>query len=162
MLLSSAVLHEVTDLGRADATPAVRIGHSPARRSSRDTGEIIMRHILNRHYPPGTEPGALQHHPHEDSHYFGTQNAAAPPAGTTFQETMGSIAQWNTPEDDDLWAVPPPSSDLRAEAPASGQAWEEVEPDLKSDWESRHAGSGASAWDNVKTAVRHAWERMHR
>jgi len=66
-----------------------------------------MRRILNRDYPPGTEPGALQHHPHEDSHYFGTQNASAPPAGNTFQETMGSIAQWSTPDDDDIWAVPP-------------------------------------------------------
>ena len=121
-----------------------------------------MRHISNRDYPQGTEPGALQHHPHEDSHYFGTQNAGAPPAGNTFQETMGSIAQWSAPEDDDMWAVPPGSSDLRAEAPAPDPTWDDAEPALKNDWERRHAGSGASAWDNVKTAIHHAWERMHR
>ena len=121
-----------------------------------------MRHILNRDYPPGTEPGALQHHPHEDSHYFGTQNASAPPAGNTFQETMGSIAQWSTPDDDDMWAVPPGDDALRAAADVPGQTWEDAEPGLQSDWERRHAGSGASAWDNVKAAIRHGWERMHR
>jgi hypothetical protein len=121
-----------------------------------------MRQIPNRDYPPGTEPGALQHHPHEDSHYFGTQNASAPPAGNTFQETMGSIAQWSTPEDDDMWAVPPGGIDVRADDAAPGQTWEDVEPGLRSDWERRHGGGLASTWDNVKTAIRHGWERMHR
>jgi hypothetical protein len=115
------------------------------------TGAFVPR----RDYPPGTAPGALQHRPHEDSHYFGTQNADAPPAGNTFQERMGSIARWDTPDDDALWAGPRP--DIR---PA--ETWEEAEPALKSDWESRHADSGASAWDKVRTAVRHGWERtMH-
>lgn len=36
--------------------------------------------------PPGTEPGALQYRSHESSDYFGTQNAAAPPRGNTFEE----------------------------------------------------------------------------
>jgi hypothetical protein len=36
--------------------------------------------------PPGTEPGALQYRSHESSYYFGTQNAAAPPTGNTFEE----------------------------------------------------------------------------
>lgn len=117
-----------------------------------------MRQILHRDYPPGTEPGALQHHPHEDSRYFGTQNASAPPVGNTFQETMGSIAHWNSPDDADIWAVP----DVRAADAAPGQTWEDVEPGLKSDWERRHGGGLASTWDNVKTAIRHGWERMHR
>ena len=120
-----------------------------------------MRHIQTRDYPPGPEPGALPHHPHEDSHYFGTQNASAPPVGNTFQETMGSIAQWSTPEDDDMWALPTGGSDVRADA-APGQTWDDVEPGLKSDWERRHGGGLASTWDNVKTAIRHGWERMHR
>jgi hypothetical protein len=115
------------------------------------TGTFVPR----RDYPPGTAPGALQHRPHEDSHYFGTQNAYDPPAGNTFKETMGSIARWDTPDDEALWAGPRPES-----RPA--ETWEEAEPALKSDWESRHAGIGASAWDKVRTAVRHGWERtMH-
>jgi len=112
-------------------------------------------------YPPGTAPGALQHRPHEDSHYFGTQNADAPPAGNTFKETMGSIAQWGNPGDDDAWAVPAGRNDLRTDAPRPDQTWEDVEPALKNDWERRHAGSEASTWDKVKTAMRHGWERMH-
>jgi hypothetical protein len=109
-----------------------------------------------RDYPPGTAPGALQHHPHEDSHYFGTQNADEPPAGNTFKERMGSIARWDNPDEDATWAAP-----AGGEAPRSDQAWEDVEPALKRDWEQRHAGSEASAWDKVKLAMRHGWERMH-
>lgn len=115
-----------------------------------------------RRYPPGTAPGVLQHHPHEDSHYFGTQNAAAPPAGNTYQETLGSIARWSEPDDVDpftLGAAPEPTEDLRAGGNVPGQAWEDVEPTLKNDWERRHPGSAAAAWDKVKAAMRHGWER---
>jgi uncharacterized protein (TIGR02271 family) len=35
--------------------------------------------------------------------------------------------------------------------------WEEVEPDVRSDWESNHPGS---AWDKVKDAVRYGAERV--
>jgi hypothetical protein len=115
-----------------------------------------------RRYPPGTAPGALQHHPHEDSHYFGTQNAGAPPAGNTYQETLGSIARWSAPDEEDPFTLGPPAEpdeDLRAGDKGSGQAWEEVEPALKNDWERRHPGSAAAAWDKVKAAMRHGWER---
>lgn len=115
-----------------------------------------------RRYPPGTAPGSLQHHPHEDSHYFGTQNAAAPPAGNTYQETLGSIARWSAPDEEDpftLGAPAEPAEDLRAGDTGPGQAWEDVEPALKSDWERRHPGSAAAAWDKVKAALRHGWER---
>ena len=121
------------------------------------TGAVAPR----RDYPPGTAPGALQHHPHEDSHYFGTQNADAPPAGNTFKETLGSIAQWNNPDEGAEWAAPAGGNDLRSDAGHPDQTWEDVEPALKSDWERRHANSEASAWDKVKLAMRHGWERMH-
>jgi len=38
-----------------------------------------------------------------------------------------------------------------------GQAWNEVEHHLRSDWEARHP---RSAWDRFKAAVRHGWERI--
>lgn len=114
-----------------------------------------------RDYPPGTAPGALQHHPHEDSHYFGTQNADAPPAGNTFKETLGSIARWDAPDDDAAWAAPAGGNAPRTDDKVPEQTWEDVEPVLKNDWERRHAGSEASAWDKVKLAMRHGWERMH-
>lgn len=116
-----------------------------------------------RRYPPGTAPGSLQHHPHEDSHYFGTQNAAAPPAGNTYQETLGSIARWSDPEDEDAFALgaawEPAGADVRAGDNGPDQAWEDVEPALKTEWERRHPGSAAAAWDKVKAAMRHGWER---
>lgn len=38
-----------------------------------------------------------------------------------------------------------------------GRSWDEVEPTLRSDWESRNPGS---AWENFKAAVRHGWDRL--
>jgi uncharacterized protein (TIGR02271 family) len=40
-----------------------------------------------------------------------------------------------------------------------GRQWNDVEGDLRSDWESRNAGSG-STWETMKAAVRHGWDRM--
>lgn len=38
-----------------------------------------------------------------------------------------------------------------------GRKWDEIEPDARSDWETRNPGS---AWEKVKAAVRHGWDRM--
>jgi uncharacterized protein (TIGR02271 family) len=38
--------------------------------------------------------------------------------------------------------------------------WDEVEPDLRSGWESRNAGSTGSTWESMKAAVRHGWDKM--
>ena len=37
--------------------------------------------------------------------------------------------------------------------------WDEVEPNLRSDWESRNTGTG-STWEDMKAAVRHGWNKM--
>ena len=47
------------------------------------------------------------------------------------------------------------SSDLYRNRP-----WDEVEPDLRSNWEKQHASSTGSTWENMKAAVRHGWDRM--
>jgi uncharacterized protein (TIGR02271 family) len=39
----------------------------------------------------------------------------------------------------------------------SGRRWEDIEPDVRSDWERQHPGS---AWERFKAAVRHGWERV--
>ena len=41
----------------------------------------------------------------------------------------------------------------------SGRQWDQVEHDLRSDWDTRSSG-GPSTWDKMKAAVRHGWERM--
>jgi uncharacterized protein (TIGR02271 family) len=38
-----------------------------------------------------------------------------------------------------------------------GRNWDEVEPNLRSNWELNHSGS---TWENMKAAVRHGWDRM--
>ncbi len=38
-----------------------------------------------------------------------------------------------------------------------GRPWNDVESNLRTDWESRNPGS---TWENMKAAVRHGWERM--
>jgi uncharacterized protein (TIGR02271 family) len=39
----------------------------------------------------------------------------------------------------------------------AGRRWEDIEPDVRSDWELQHPGS---AWERFKAAVRHGWERV--
>jgi len=41
----------------------------------------------------------------------------------------------------------------------AGREWDDVESDLRTDWESRGTG-GASTWEKMKAAVRHGWDRM--
>jgi len=41
----------------------------------------------------------------------------------------------------------------------TGRQWDEVESDLRTDWESRSSG-GPSTWEKMKAAVRHGWDRM--
>ena len=45
----------------------------------------------------------------------------------------------------------------------TNRAWDDIETDLRSDWDSRYAsGAEPSTWDKVKAAVRHGWERLTR
>jgi len=48
---------------------------------------------------------------------------------------------------------------MRGDSRYSGRQWDAVESDLRSDWESRYAGTG-STWEKMKAAVRHGWDRV--
>ncbi|CAN5170963.1 hypothetical protein BH11PSE11_BH11PSE11_18580 [soil metagenome] len=39
----------------------------------------------------------------------------------------------------------------------TGQRWDDIESDVRSDWETRNPGS---VWEKTKDAVRHGWEKM--
>jgi len=42
-----------------------------------------------------------------------------------------------------------------------GRNWDDVESDLRSDWDTRYPGSaGGSTWEKMKAAVRHGWDRV--
>jgi hypothetical protein len=49
-------------------------------------------------------------------------------------------------------------TEMRTSARYRDRSWDEVESDLKSDWEARHPG--ASTWDKFKAAVRRGWDRI--
>ena len=41
----------------------------------------------------------------------------------------------------------------------SGKQWNDVEPDLRRDWD-RYEYRGQSTWEQIKNAVKDAWDRM--
>jgi uncharacterized protein (TIGR02271 family) len=51
-------------------------------------------------------------------------------------------------------------SEMRQSQMYRNRPWDEVEPDLRSGWEARNAGSSGSTWENMKAAVRHGWDRI--
>lgn len=60
-----------------------------------------------------------------------------------------------------------PAYSYGSEAARSGRytngAWDDIEADLRNDWDSRYATGGEpSTWEKMKAAVRHGWERMMR
>lgn len=154
---------------------------------------------VRRVYPDGTAPGSLQHRPHDDSHYFGTQDAYAPPSGNTFRESLGTTGRWDFADEDNFpvrmeayggtspdidndayyrthwnarYAKERDDSRFEEHLPAylygeearrmeayRSRDWDQVEADLKADWEARHEGQ-LSPWENFKDAVKHGWNRI--
>ncbi|MDB5915979.1 MAG: hypothetical protein JWR40_213 [Massilia sp.] len=41
-----------------------------------------------------------------------------------------------------------------------GRNWDDVEPSLRSDWETRNTGSSGSTWEKMKAAVHHGWDKI--
>lgn len=50
-------------------------------------------------------------------------------------------------------------SEMARSSKYSGRRWDQVEHDLRSDWDTRGSG-GPSTWEKMKAAVRHGWDRM--
>ena len=51
-------------------------------------------------------------------------------------------------------------SQMRQSQMYRDRPWDEVETDLRSDWETRNAGKTGSTWEDMKAAVRHGWDKM--
>jgi hypothetical protein len=85
--------------------------------------------------------------------------AGAPPAGTTFQETMGAAAPWPGAgidyRDIDRTAIGY-GREMRGDDRYRDLSWDEAEPHLKIGWEMRHPGA-LSAWETLRDAIRHGW-----
>jgi hypothetical protein len=51
---------------------------------------------------------------------------------------------------------------MRSDARYQGRQWDEVESDLRTDWEGRYGSASGSTWEKMKAAVRHGWEKVTR
>ena len=51
-------------------------------------------------------------------------------------------------------------SEIRRDSRYSGRQWDDVESDLRTDWETRNVGRTGSTWEKMKAAVRHGWDRV--
>jgi len=51
-------------------------------------------------------------------------------------------------------------NEMRSSDKYRGRNWDDVESDLRSDWDTRNTRGGPSTWDKMKAAVRHGWDRM--
>ncbi|NNG21496.1 hypothetical protein [Telluria aromaticivorans] len=51
-------------------------------------------------------------------------------------------------------------SDMARDTRYSGRKWDEVEPELRSSWDTRSSGSAGATWDKMKAAVRRGWDRI--
>ncbi len=51
-------------------------------------------------------------------------------------------------------------NEMRRDARYQGRNWDDVESDLRSDWDTRYGGSGSSTWERMKAAVRSGWNRV--
>jgi uncharacterized protein (TIGR02271 family) len=51
-------------------------------------------------------------------------------------------------------------NEMRRDTRYQGRDWDDVESDLRSDWDTRYGSSGSSTWERMKAAVRSGWNRM--
>jgi hypothetical protein len=51
-------------------------------------------------------------------------------------------------------------SQMRSDSRYANRQWDDVESDLRSDWNTRYGSSGGSTWEKMKAAVRHGWDKV--
>jgi uncharacterized protein (TIGR02271 family) len=49
---------------------------------------------------------------------------------------------------------------MRSDSRYQNRNWDDVESDLRSDWDSRYSKGGVSTWEKMKAAVRHGWDKV--
>jgi len=51
-------------------------------------------------------------------------------------------------------------TEMRSSTKYRDRSWDDVENDLRTDWDTRYGTNGASTWEKMKAAVRHGWDRV--
>jgi uncharacterized protein (TIGR02271 family) len=49
---------------------------------------------------------------------------------------------------------------MRSDARYANRQWDDVESDLRTDWEGRYGSASGSTWEKMKAAVRHGWDKV--
>jgi uncharacterized protein (TIGR02271 family) len=49
---------------------------------------------------------------------------------------------------------------MRNDTRYQGRQWDDVESDLRTDWETRNGSATGSTWEKMKAAVRHGWDKV--
>jgi uncharacterized protein (TIGR02271 family) len=49
---------------------------------------------------------------------------------------------------------------MRSDSRYANRQWDDVESDLRTDWEGRYGSASGSTWDKMKAAVRHGWDKV--
>jgi hypothetical protein len=49
---------------------------------------------------------------------------------------------------------------MRSDSRYQNRNWDDVENDLRSDWDTRYSKGGVSTWEKMKAAVRHGWDKI--
>ena len=80
----------------------------------------------------------------DDTYYRNHFNSNYASAGGRYEDYAPAYGYGSTMADNDQYR---------------GRAWNDVEPSLRSDWETRNPGS-TSTWEKMKGSVRHGWEKM--
>ena len=81
----------------------------------------------------------------DDSYYRNHYNATYSSTGGDYDQYKPAYSYGSQMRNSDLYRNRP---------------WDDVEPDLRSNWEKQNAGKTGSTWENMKAAVRHGWDRM--
>ena len=89
-----------------------------------------------------TEVEVEQLAPSDEAYFRGHWTSNYANLGGTFEDYAPAYTYGSTMARSDLYR---------------GRAWNDVESNLRTDWEARNPGS---AWEKVKAAIRHGWERI--
>ena len=89
-----------------------------------------------------TEVDVQQLTPEDDTYYRSHWNSNYASTGGTYDDYAPAYSYGSTMARSDSYR---------------GRQWDDVETNLRTDWETRNPGS---TWDKFKSAVRHGWDRM--
>lgn len=125
---------------RAGTTPVTQEESKAGKRQAERGGVRIYGRAVAT--PVGTEIEMVSLAPEEEAYFRGHWTRSYAGDGGTYDDYAPAYTYGSTMARSDLYR---------------GRPWDDVERNLRSDWEARNPDS---AWEKVKAAIRHGWERI--